>query len=94
LRRDLGEAGQSDAFDHSNVIGWVRRAKDLTVVVLMSNGEGGVQRFDTGRPGVAFADATGAVAGAVVTDARGGAEFRCPGRGVSIWVARGGGTAR
>ncbi len=31
LRRDLGDADQSDAFDHSNVIGWVRRGDGRTV---------------------------------------------------------------
>ena len=33
MRRDLGDAEQSDAFDHSNVIGWVRRGAGRTTVV-------------------------------------------------------------
>jgi alpha-amylase len=88
LRRDLGDAEQLDAFDHSNVIGWLRRTDGLAVVVLMSNGGQGAQHFDTGLPGATFIDVTGGVQGAITTDATGTAEFRCPGRGVSIWVAR------
>ncbi len=88
LRRDLGEAEQVDAFDHSNVIGWRRRATGLAVVVLMSNGGPGAQVFDTGLPDAEFTDATGTIPGTLTTDAHGRAEFHCPGRGVSIWVSR------
>ncbi len=35
----------------------------LVVVVLMSNGGDGAQRFDTGRAGGAFTDVTGAIPG-------------------------------
>jgi hypothetical protein len=65
----------------------VRRGDDLTVVVLMSNGGDGVQEFATGRPHVTFTDATGSITDAITTDSAGSAGFRCPGRGVSIWVA-------
>jgi alpha-amylase len=88
LRRDLGDAEQSDAFDHSNVIGWSRSTDGLVVVVLMSNGGDGEQGFDTGLPGATFADVTGAVPGTITTDLEGSAEFRCAGRGVSLWVTR------
>lgn len=87
LRRDLGDAEQVDAFHHSNVIGWVRRTDDLVVVVLMSNGHVGTQSFATGRPEAIFVDVAGGVAEPTSTDADGQAEFRCPARGVSIWVA-------
>jgi alpha-amylase len=50
LRRDLGESEQADAFDHSNVIGWIRHGDGVTVVVLMSNGGDGAQAFATGLP--------------------------------------------
>jgi alpha-amylase len=88
LRRDLGDADQVDAFDHSNVVGWVRRRDGLVIVVLMSNGGNGAQRFDTGRPDTQFTDVTGGLPDGIRTDAAGSAEFRCPGRGVSVWVAR------
>jgi alpha-amylase len=88
LRRDLGDADQSDAFDHSNVIGWMRRGAGRTAVVLMSNGGDGAQRFATGLPHATFTDATGAIPDAITTDSDGSAEFRCQGRGVSVWVAR------
>jgi alpha-amylase len=88
LRRDLDDAEQVDAFDHSNVIGWLRRADGLAVVVLMSNGAQGAQRFGTGIPEAAFTDVTGTFPDAITTGSDGSAEFRCPGRGVSIWVAR------
>jgi alpha-amylase len=57
-------------------------------VVLMSNGGDGAQRFDTGLRGATFTDVTGAVQGTITTDLEGSAEFRCAGRGVSLWVAR------
>ena len=44
--------------------------------------------FDTGLPGAAFTDVTGAIPDAITTDSDGSAEFRCPGRAVSLWVAR------
>lgn len=90
LRRDLGDAAQADVFDHPNVVGWVRMATDLVVVVLMSNGGDGTKRMPTGRVGATFTDATGAHPGSVRTGADGAGEFLCPGRGISIWVSRGG----
>ena len=90
LRRELGEdAEQADAFGHPNVIGWVRRRPGLIVVALLSNGEAGTSRLDTGAPeGTEFRDATGTWPGRVRTDADGTATFHCPAGGVSIWVAR------
>jgi alpha-amylase len=88
LRRELGDAAQDDHFDHPNVVGWVRRAVDVVVVVLMSNGADGRARIGTGLPGLVLTDATGADDEPITTDAAGGAEFRCPGRGVSLWVGR------
>jgi alpha-amylase len=88
LRRELGDAAQEDHLDHPNVIGWVRRTDDLLVVVLMSNGGDGHARIATGVPRVALADATGADPDPITTDPDGAAEFRCPGRGVSLWVGR------
>lgn len=88
LRRELGDAEQHDSFDHPNVVGWLRRSRDLAVVVLMSNGGEGAQHFDTGLPDVEFTDATAATPWPITTDAAGRALFPCPGRGVSIWVTR------
>lgn len=88
LRRDLGDAGQEDHFDHPNVVGWVRPGSDLTVVVLMSNGDEGRARLAVGSAGLRLEDMTGSVPGPITTDAQGAAEFRCPGRGVSLWVGR------
>jgi alpha-amylase len=88
LRRDLGDADQRDVFDHPNVIGWVRQSVDLTLVVLMSNGDHGTKVIRTGSARTTFTDATGADPKPVRTDAEGRAEFRCPRGGVALWVSR------
>ena len=88
LRRELGDAVQSDHFDHPNVVGWVRRSPQLVVVVLMSNGDAGHARLEPGPSGAVFTDATGADPEPITTDEDGTAQFRCPARGVSIWVSR------
>jgi alpha-amylase len=88
VRAELGDAVQHDAFDHPNVIGWTRTGPGLAVVVLMSNGDEGRARIDLGRAGLRLTDATGSVPGEIRTDAHGSAEFRCPGRGLSVWVGR------
>ncbi len=89
LRRELGDdADQVDAFDHPNVIGWLRRRARLVVVVLMSNGDAGVSRVATGTPNAEFRDTTGSCPDPLRADADGAAEFRCPAGGVSIWVSR------
>ena len=66
--------------------GW-EEVDDLVVVVLMSNGAMGTQSFSTGRTEALFVDVAGGIADPIRTDADGRAEFRCPARGVSIWVA-------
>ncbi len=90
LRRDLGDAEQVDAFDHSNVIGWIRRAPGLVVVVLMSNGGPGVQVFDTGLPATPTSPTRPAAVPRDPHDRRRtvGRSSAAAGRGVSIWVSR------
>lgn len=88
LRAELGDAEEVDVFDHPNVIGWSRVSTELVVVVLMSNGDIGSKRFTLADPEMVFSEATGAIAGTVVTDEEGSAEFACPAGGVAIWVHR------
>jgi len=85
LRRELGDAAQVDHFDHPNVIAWQRRGAQVTVVVVLSNGDDGRAEIETELPAATFRDAAGGVADAIRTDASGVATFLCPARGVAVW---------
>ncbi|MGV1003478.1 MAG: alpha-amylase [Candidatus Nanopelagicales bacterium] len=88
LRLALGDdATEEDTFDHPNVVGWVRTAEKLIVVVLLSTGDAGSKYFDVHAPGATFREATGATADHITTDEHGTAEFGCPAGGVAVWVA-------
>lgn len=88
LRRDLGAAEQTDHFERHEAIGWVRRTRQLTVVVVIANGGETSLHLPTGRPRRRFRDVTGTIPRVVVTRADGTADFPTPGGGVAIWVAR------
>jgi alpha-amylase len=82
---------QHDAFDHANCIGWLRSGDAEhpgAMVVLMSNGDAGQKRIETGKPDAEFWDCTGHDPESIRTDGEGAAEFRCPGRSVSVWLQR------
>lgn len=80
---------QRDAFDHPSCIGFMRTGNAEhpgAMIVLMSNGDAGTKRFETGLPHASFRDATGHLGELIQTDEHGAAEFRCPGRSVSVWL--------
>jgi alpha-amylase len=80
---------QHDYFDHANCIGWLRTGDEEhpgAMVVLMSNGEAGVKRIETGKPNARFVDCTGHDGAPITTDEHGAAEFRCPAGNVSVWL--------
>ncbi len=80
---------QHDYFDHPSCIGWLRTGDEEhpgAMVVLMSNGEAGLKRIETGKPNAVFKDCTGHDQGDVTTDDDGAAEFRCPAGSLSVWL--------
>lgn len=89
VRRECTFGEQRDYFDHGNVIGWTFSGDDdhpRALAVLLSNGDAGEKRMETGRPRTRFMDASGRRSTEVVTDADGSGLFSCDGRSVSIWV--------
>jgi alpha-amylase len=82
---------QHDYFDHPNCIGWLRTGDAEhpgAMVVLMSNGDAGQKRIETGRPNAEFHDVTGHIPEPISTDGDGAAEFRCPAGSLSVWLQR------
>ncbi|HEX6240752.1 MAG TPA: hypothetical protein VFZ61_07660, partial [Polyangiales bacterium] len=82
---------QHDYFDHPNCLGWLRTGDEQhpgAMVVLMSNGEAGTKRIETGKPDAEFYDCTRHDAEPIRTDAEGVAEFRCPAGSLSVWLQR------
>ena len=80
---------QHDYFDHPNCIGWLRSGDAEhpgAMVVLMSNGEAGTKRIETGKPNAEFRDCTGHDGEAIHSDDAGSAEFRCPAGSLSVWL--------
>jgi alpha-amylase len=80
---------QHDYFDHPSCIGWLRTGDDEhpgAMVVVMSNGEPGTKRIETGKPNATFKDCTGHEQEDITTDADGVAEFRCPAGSLSVWL--------
>lgn len=80
---------QHDYFDHPSCIGWLRTGDEDhpgAMVVLLSNGEAGVKRIETGKPNAKFVDCTGHDQEPIKTDESGAAEFRCPAGNVSVWL--------
>jgi alpha-amylase len=88
-RRDFAYGSQVDYFDHPNTVGWTRLGDcdhPKALAVLMSNGSDGSKWMRVDRRNVTFTDITGHISEAVVTNADGWGEFRCPGGKVSVWV--------
>jgi alpha-amylase len=79
---------QRDYFDHPTCVGWTWSGDDdhpTGLTVLMSTGDEGTKRMQTGRPAQTFRDATGHWGDPVTTDADGEGEFRCRAGSVSVW---------
>jgi alpha-amylase len=80
---------QHDYFDHPSCIGWLRTGDEEhpgAMVVLMSNGEAGAKRIETGKPNATFKDCTGHDQQEITTDEEGVADFRCPAGSLSVWL--------
>jgi len=80
---------QHDYFDHANCIGWLRTGDEEhpgALVVLMSSGDAGTKRIETGKPNATFKDCTGHDGEDITTDESGAAEFRCPAGSLSVWL--------
>jgi alpha-amylase len=77
-----------DYFDHPQCVGWLWTGDAdhcETLAVLMSTGDAGFKRMQTGKPLKTFRDLTGHWPTPVTADANGEAEFHCPPGGVSVW---------
>ena len=80
---------QHELFDHPNCIGWLRTGDAEhpgAMVVLMSNGDEGHKRVETGKPNAKFNDCTGHHQEPITTDEQGAADFHCPAGSVSVWL--------
>jgi alpha-amylase len=80
---------QHDYFDHPSCVGWLRTGDEEhpgAMVVVMSNGEAGVKRVETGKPNATFKDCTGHDPSEITTGEDGVAEFRCPAGSLSVWL--------
>jgi alpha-amylase len=79
-----------DYFDHPQCVGWLwtgdERCPDV-LAVLMSTGDAGFKRMQTGKPKTTYRDLTGHWPEPVTTDANGEGEFRCPPGSVSVWCS-------
>jgi alpha-amylase len=79
-----------DYFDHPQCVGWLWTGdKDHpdVLAVLMSTGDAGFKKMQTGRKNTTFRDLTGHWPEPVTTDANGEADFKCPAGGVSMWCS-------
>ncbi len=80
---------QYDYFEQHNIIGWTRLGSSQhpqAMAVVISNGQGGAQWMQAGRPNTRFVDITGHSREPVWTNDDGWAAFGCPRRSVSVWV--------
>jgi alpha-amylase len=80
---------QIDYLDHGNTIGWTRLGSPEhppSLAVLMSAGDAGHKWMEVGKPHTLFRDLSGHIREPIRTNADGWAEWRCPGRSVSVWV--------
>ena len=81
---------QVDYFDHPACVGWLWTGDEQhadPMAVLISTGDAGAKRMQTGQPGRTFRDLTGHWPEPVTSGGDGAAEFRCPAGGVSVWCA-------
>jgi alpha-amylase len=80
---------QHDYFDHENCVAWLRTGDAEhpgALVVVMSNGDAGNKRIETGKPSASFVDCTGHASDVITTDEHGAADFICPAGSLSVWV--------
>ena len=91
LRAHHAYGEETDYFDHSNVVGWVRMGDEAHpdgCAVVMSNSAGGDKQMQIGsiHQDEVFADYTGNRADKVIIDSEGYGIFPCNGGQVSVWV--------
>lgn len=88
-RQHFAYGPQYDYFNHPNRVGWTRlgtEANPRAMAVMLSNGPGGGQWMEVGRPNTTFYDLTGHIPDTITTNGDGWGEFRCNGGSVSVWV--------
>lgn len=88
-RRTHAFGEQNDYFDHPNCIGWTRTGNAEHpggMAVLLSNDAEGFKSMNTGAANTRYVDVTEHIKEPVTTDGQGWAEFKCPGRSVSVWL--------
>lgn len=91
-RRMYAYGDQHDYFEHPGCIGWTRTGNPEHpggTAIVLSNGEAGSIRMQTGFPGTTYQDLTEHVNDPVITDEEGWADFRCNAASVSVWVPSG-----
>jgi len=91
LRNLRAYGDQTDYFDHSNVVGWVRsgdKEHPGGLVCIMSNGEGGEKSMNAGKlsAGSVWYDYMGNVNEKVTLDEEGNGLFKCNGGSVSVYI--------
>ena len=92
VRREYAQYDQYDFFDHPNCIGWTRMGRkeehgeQRGMAVLLSNGEEGRKKMETGSPDTVYVDVTKHIEGTITTNEDGWGEFRCLPGSVSVWI--------
>ena len=92
VRREYAQYDQYDYFDHPNCIGWTRMGRkeehgeQRGMAVLLSNGEEGRKKMETGSPDTVYVDVTKHIEGTITTNEDGWGEFRCLPGSVSVWI--------
>lgn len=84
-RRKYAAGGQTDYFDHPNVVGWTREGG---LAAVLSNGDEGWKHMKLGKPGDVFVDLLGNRSDEVVIDADGVGKFMVNSRSVSVWIPK------
>ncbi len=90
-RRHYAYGNQIDYFEHPNCIGWARtgdRDHPCVMVVVISNGDEGSLFVKTGTKNTSFIDLTEHISESVKTNENGEGTFPCPGRSMSVWIAK------
>lgn len=88
-RSHFAYGDQYDYFEHPNLVGWSRLgtpAYPRAMAVVLSNGQGGEQWMEVGKPHAQFIDVTQHMAKSVWTNGEGWGKFGCRGSSVSVWV--------
>ena len=91
-RKYFAYGPQTDYFDHSNIIGWVREGDydhpDSGMAVILSDGPGGSKVMNVGKrlANHVLYDFTGNVKEPVYIDQEGNGIFYTNGGSVSVWV--------